>query len=50
MPSVTSVRTNPIVPTTGPVQGGPVTVAAGDSLSKIAARLGVSQRVFRSER
>lgn len=46
MPSISSVRTNPNVPATGAVLSGPVTVAAGDSLSKIASRLGVSQQAL----
>lgn len=45
MPSISSVRVNPNLPN---VAGGgnSVTVAAGDSLSKIAARLGVSQKAL----
>lgn len=46
MPSVTQVRTNPVasqVPSTTPTS---VTIQAGDSLSKIAARLGVPMQAL----
>lgn len=45
MPSVTSVRTNPTQPQTSAPPTS-VTVQAGDSLSKIAARMGVSTQAL----
>ncbi len=45
MPSINSVRTNPNIPST-PSQPASVQVQAGDSLSKIASRLGVSTQAL----